>query len=156
LLGPGPRLIKKIYRAAVSQSLRNTALDAWLFSSLCSVTFPSLENLGKWFPCSTLSILGQIKNIPVTFILAEGLWINLLWSRLTSDISASAVEEWSVLMSLAAFREHIVLPTRLPQMRPIFVVLLICYCAACSVSDALSLIDGCVPALREISRDGMF
>jgi len=28
LLGPGPRLMKKgIYRAAVSQSLRNTALD---------------------------------------------------------------------------------------------------------------------------------
>jgi hypothetical protein len=27
LLGPGPRLIKKIYRAAVSQRLRNTALD---------------------------------------------------------------------------------------------------------------------------------
>ena len=27
LLGPDPRLIKKIYRAAVSQRLRNTRLD---------------------------------------------------------------------------------------------------------------------------------
>jgi len=28
LLGPGPRLIKKIYRASVSQRLRNTGLEA--------------------------------------------------------------------------------------------------------------------------------
>jgi len=30
LLGPGPRLIKRIYRAAVSQRLRNTGLGGLL------------------------------------------------------------------------------------------------------------------------------
>jgi len=35
LLGPGPRLIKKkIYRAAVSQRLRNSALDQGFFAEI--------------------------------------------------------------------------------------------------------------------------
>ena len=41
----------------------------------------------------------------------------MLWSQLTSDISAATVEEWPVLMSLTAFREHFVPRTRPPQIR---------------------------------------
>ena len=36
LLGPGPRLIKKIYRAAVSQRLRITGLDHCVRGTACS------------------------------------------------------------------------------------------------------------------------
>jgi len=39
LLGPSPRLMKKrIYRAAVSQGLRNTAVEEYMFLEVSGIT----------------------------------------------------------------------------------------------------------------------
>ena len=88
LLGPSPRLIKKIYRAAVSRRLRNTALDCF-FARIFTFLFylpmrkrmivyvhvledDFYEELGQKFilkdGTKLWNILASIRDLPCSFV----------------------------------------------------------------------------------------